>query len=508
MTIVAVLTSLILSQGAKRFKDNLMPVKSGSFYPFIGHLPLFLTMRNDLHKSMLTASKENNFKSFFVSMPQNIIFVPHDERDRKYILKDNWLNYQKNYDHMKGFNHAFTEILGQGIFNVDGIEWSTHRKIASNMFTGNNMSKIMSTVFLRHADELKEAFTEFAERKESFDVQIMFQAIIFDAFCEIALGVSPHSFQKSLAGEKDAFLVAFDNCQIAASVRMTDPPFLREIRKFFKLGVEADYQDNLDIVNSYAVEIIQDRLNKFEQEGNLEDSDDFTDMLGLYISHAKSKGLETKMLNTVYLRDMVVNIMIAGRDTTSYVLTNMISLLAENSLAEVEFVKQATKKLESGSQHFAKEGVKDFPFGDAVFYEALRMYPSVGNDPRFCQQEDTLPSGVVVPAGTMVIIANQSYGRNPAYSKDPDSFIPSRWLHNGVCEKPDEYRFPFFWAGNRICLGKDMARFESKLMASILLKDLKFTMVNPRKEEYVVGPVMFYKDGIHLFAEQRHLQNV
>jgi len=66
--------------------------------------------------------------------------------------------------------------------------------------------------------------------------------------------------------------------------------------------------------------------------------------------------------------------------------------------------------------------------------------------------------------------------------KNPDTFSPDRWLKPVEGQKgefarvrrPDEYVLPVFWGGARLCLGKDMARFEVILIASMLLKRLKF----------------------------------
>jgi len=487
---MSAISGIVYSNAAAKFPSSLLP-KDIKWYPVIGHLMIFDEFRSKAHDMWLKLARENDFKSFFLSFPGMSFFSAQDEADRRYILKDNWHNYQKNYNSKLGFKPVFAELLGDGIFNVDGDEWLVHRKIASKLFTGKNMSNIMSTSFQKHGEILRDALLS---TKQEFDIQSMLQALVFDAFCEIALGESPNSFEKSLRGEKDAFLVAFDTAQNVTTERFYNPPIIREFKKFFSLGVEKEYHASLQIIDNFVENIIQARLCKKE-------STEFTDMLGLYIAEAKAKGKEKEILNLGYLRDMVINILIAGRDTTAFTLTNMIALLAENPQVEEQFVKEATARV--GSPDFLSQRVNTFQLGDAVFYEALRMYPSVANDLRFCQEDDVLPSGIHIPKGTLVFINNQACGRNPLYSKSPDSFLPERWLHNGVCEKPDEYRFPFFWAGNRICLGKDMARLESKIISSILFESLKFSTSRPRIEESLVTPVMFYKHGVHLYAEPR-----
>ena len=53
---------------------------------------------------------------------------------------------------------------------------------------------------------------------------------------------------------------------------------------------------------------------------------------------------------------------------------------------------------------------------------------------------------------------------------------------NIVLGYPDPYDFPVFQAGYRECLGKDMALFEAKLVATMLLQRFSFTLQEGEKE--------------------------
>ena len=47
------------------------------------------------------------------------------------VLKTNFANYPKG----PMFSEAFKDLLGEGIFAVDGHKWKTQRKTASHEFT-------------------------------------------------------------------------------------------------------------------------------------------------------------------------------------------------------------------------------------------------------------------------------------------------------------------------------------------------------------------------------------
>lgn len=282
------------------------------------------------------------------------------------------------------------------------------------------------------------------------------------------------------------------------------PPLLRDFLILTQLGQEARMTESIKTLDNYIYEIIKERKKTMQEHP--EKFANVTDILGLYLEHAK-KYNRPELEEEVYLRDLILNFMIAGRDTTSYVLTNIFSLLAENPESDAKVYEEVKERMSKCGGSPAKQDVNDFVLGDAVFNEALRMYPSVGVDVRLAVKDDVLPSGIPVRAGTMATVSNYSIGRNPKYFDEPDTFKPERWLKtvDGVqaWERIDEYKYPFFWAGYRICLGKDMARFEAKLFMAVVLNSLKFTMAKSRKERFTAGPVMFYEDGIWLNAERR-----
>ena len=105
--------------------------------------------------------------------------------------------------------------------------------------------------------------------------------------------------------------------------------------------------------------------------------------MSLFIMHAHKTGQDF-ILSDAYLTDMIINFMIAGRDTTSCTLTNIFKMLATNPAAEARAVAEARAALPGrDSKPTYAACVKNMPYADACFNESLRMYPPVGNDGRF-----------------------------------------------------------------------------------------------------------------------------
>merc|ERR1712232_1514244 len=75
-------------------------------------------------------------------------------------------------------------------------------------------------------------------------------------------------------------------------------------------------------------------------------------------------------------------------------------------------------------------------------------------------------------------------GRDPLAYPDPESVRPERWIPF-VAPSPQE--FPVFQAGPRICLGMDMAIFEVKVVACILLQKYMFDIAPGEADKISYG---------------------
>lgn len=81
-------------------------------YPWIGHLYMYQTVKDHMHETILRISRDTNFKSYSISLPDNFrMLVLHDEEDRKYLLRTQFTNFNKNFDEKFGFDKVSIEIV-------------------------------------------------------------------------------------------------------------------------------------------------------------------------------------------------------------------------------------------------------------------------------------------------------------------------------------------------------------------------------------------------------------
>ena len=99
-------------------------------------------------------------------------------------------------------------------------------------------------------------------------------------------------------------------------------------------------------------------------------------------------------------------------------------------------------------------------------------------------------------------------GRNEEKYAQVGSFNPKRWMRKDrEIQTYDQYEFPVFQAGPRICLGKDLAIYEVKVLMVELLRKFRFELPPERapknREEFekdvaLIDGTPVYKPGITL----------
>ena len=224
--------------------------------------------------------------------------------------------------------------------------------------------------------------------------------------------------------------------------------------RLFGIGAEGELKKHSAVIEAYVSEIIaQKEKQQQQQQEQTSDDDDQgdDDLLSLFIKYAR-KNNNADMLRIRYLRDVVLNFMVAGRDTTACTLTNMYRMMSENPEQEARFLQMADSILPNNDSTPSYNIVKDVEFLHAFVNETLRLFPPVSTDVKYTRRDDRLPNGIFVPAGCIVAYATIAMGRVESRYKNAEMFVPDRWMGPNAVKLTD-YEWPVFNAGLRLCLG-------------------------------------------------------
>ena len=158
-----------------------------------------------------------------------------------------------------------------------------------------------------------------------------------------------------------------------------------------------------------------------------------------------------------------MTLFLAGHETTANALTWTWYLLSQNPDAEAKFHAEIDAAL-AGRLPTADD-LPRLPYVRRVFAESLRLYPPAWVVGRRVL-EDYHAGEYVLPAGSIVLLAQSVTHADPRFFPDPDRFDPDRWAPEAEAAPPNAY-FPF-GGGPRVCIGEQFAWMEGILLLATL----------------------------------------
>lgn len=375
--------------------------------------------------------------------------------------------------------------------------WKVQRKTASYEFNTKSLRNFVvhiSTVELQTG--LIPILRESAQKNRVVDLQDLLERFAFDNICKLAFNVDPGCLKGVGNYAGSGFMQAFESAATLSAGRfMYLFVFLYKLKKFFNTGSEMKLRDSIKIVHEFADNIIRSRLQE-----RVERKDE--DLLSRFIQDSSN--------SAEMLRDIVISFILAGRDTTSSLLTWFFWKLSsrpdvvDKILQELEQIR----KIDSDSDTYSFDELREMQYLHAALSEALRLYPPVPVDTKLCENDDVWPDGTVIKKGWFATYNAYAMGRMESiWGKDCLEYRPERWLdENGVCKQESAFKFPVFHAGPRICLGKDMAYIQMKSVAASVIKRFEFKVVNGKENaipEHVLSLTLRMKEGLYVSVKER-----
>lgn len=492
-------------------------------YPIIGSLPALLKNSNRMFDYLHEEIRKTPTHTIrFVRPGVGGVYDTANVENVEHILKTRFENYYKG-----GFlGDMLGDVLGKGIFNVDGDLWKLQRKLASHEFTSRSLREFGFECTERELEERLLPFLFNAcENCHSVDLQDVFLRFSFDNICQLGFGVDPKCLDLSLPSVP--FATAFDKAVQCTLMRFSMLPISLKVRRMFKLGTERELRESMAVVNEFADEVIQARRKEFQGEGDHSLRQDllsrfmrFTDAANhdaVVQSELEQKCMRDLNLTSsgpeskdVFLRDIVISFVLAGRDTSSTGLTWFFHALSQNPHVEAKIYDEIKQHVESQgretSRHlFSFEELKKLQYLHAAIHESLRLFPPVPMDTKEAVRDDVLPDGTVIRKGERITYNIYAMGRMQAiWGEDCEEFKPERWLKDGVFVPENPFKFAAFQAGPRICLGKELALMQMKLVASSLIYHFRFSATEKRTPPMVLlSLVLRMTDGFPVLVQSR-----
>eukprot|EP01018_Ginkgo_biloba_P016140 Gb_31694 [translate_table: standard] len=495
--------ALALAAGTLLFIIFLTKWNADNSYP-----PMVGTVLNDilnfkrLHDYY--TDEAQRYRTFRLAYPTFNCIYTADPANVEHILKSNFANYGKgpcNYDIMK-------DLLGDGIFSVDGDKWRQQRKLASLEFSAKVLRDFSSVEFRNSAIKLANVLLEVGRKKQTVEMQDLLMRSTMDAICKVGFGVDLNSLSSSNCGLEASFAKAFDSANAMVFWRYVDSFW--KLKRYFNVGSEAILRQNIRIVDDFVYKVIKSR----RQEISSQNSYVKPDILSRFIALSEK---EPENFSDKYLRDVILNIMIAGRDTTAITLSWFFYLLCKHPHVEEKILQEIRNIIVENECASLPESISAFAqsltqtildkmhYLHAALSEALRLYPAVPLDAKYTFSDDTLPDGFKIKKGDMVNYLPYAMGRMTyLWGSDAKEFRPERWLQNGIFQPQSPFKFTAFQGGARICLGKDFAYLQMKIVAAVFIRFFKFKAAEGKEVKYCPSLTLHMnEDGLNLHVNAR-----
>ena len=189
---------------------------------------------------------------------------------------------------------------------------------------------------------------------------------------------------------------------------------------------------------------------------------------GDLMSHIVFASDEQGGMSDRQMRDELMTLIFAGHETTAHTLTWAWYLLATHRDKLAKAQDEIDRTL--GGRPVGVGDLGDLPYLEMCLKESLRRLPAVWIY-ALEAREDLHLGGYFFPKGAILAISPLATGRNAKYFDNPSEYRPERWTRELERCLPKGAYVPFA-AGPRVCLGKQFAMMEMRIILGTLIQNV------------------------------------
>lgn len=336
-------------------------------------------------------------------------------------------------------------FLGEGLLGSDGEFWKRHHKMIRPGFHRRRIEAYGESM-VRLTDEMLHRWRQ-GERRD-----------ICDDMTDLTLAIVAKTlFDADVTGEARRVGKAMEVINKVLVDHINRPidvprwwPSKTNKRKVFAL----------DEFRGVVKNIIDERRRSGEDRG---------DLLSMLV-HARDDSGQGMTDQEVH--DEAVTLFFAGHETTAIALTHMWYLLAKHPTVQSRVREEIRTVV--GKRAMTISDLPNLPYLDMVVKESMRILPSVWCFMR--EPTEDFPIGdQIVPKGGYVLISPYILQHDHRFFDKPEEFRPERFSEENEKKIPKGAYVPFS-SGPRVCLGKNFAMMEAKLILGTLVQRCAMTI--------------------------------
>lgn len=358
------------------------------------------------------------------------------------------------------YSSEVTDPLDQ--FTADGHEWSRSRALLRPQFTRDQISDL--DLEERHVQNAMQALPVANNGwTATTDIQAIFFRLTIDSATEFLFGESVDTQLTSLRGQAvENFPYYFDKSQWYSAQRARFDSLHWLVNNKESRHSDQQVHAFVDHFVQRALEIVQEEKTKGDEEKSS--------------NYVFLNALAGTTQDPIELRSQLLNILLAGRDTTASLLSWTVLLLARHPAVLKKLRQTVVDEFGTYSQprNITFASLKSCQYLQQTLSEVLRLYPVVPLNRRTAVRDTTIPRGggpdglqpVYVRKGQSVMYSTHALQRRKdIWGEDADRFDPDRWTDRKV-----SWDYIPFNGGPRICIGQQFALTEAGYVMVRLLQ--------------------------------------
>jgi cytochrome P450 len=337
-------------------------------------------------------------------------------------------------------------LLGNGLLTSDGEAWRKQRRLAAPALQPKRIAAYAHTM-----TECAERFASSLRDDELRDIHADIMRVTLEIVGRTLLGFDTRRDAEVVSAALEDVITFFDKALFSP---------LGFVLSRVRLPMKVRFERALRALDGVVAHIVERAR-----------TDKKADYLLAQLMAAPPDEDGERMTDR-QLRDEAMTMLLAGHETTALTITYALYSLARQPACEARL----RAELDSlGGVSPVPSDLERMPYLDAVVRETLRLYPPAWVFGREVVTGFEL-GGYALPAGIELVASPYALHRDPRFFREPERFLPERWLDDGRAAPP-RYAYIPFGAGPRSCIGNHFAKLEAALVLASLLQQVRLQLV-------------------------------
>ncbi len=384
------------------------------------------------------------------------------------VIRDVLIHKQDHFSDRPPSVRADLIMGGHGVgFADDSVQWRYKKKHMMRAMKDSGGIKDLETVTLKFGMEMIQEVE--LNIGEAFNPYENFRLMIGSIMMALIYG---HSTQDDVQRIRK-----LDN-RISAAMRPSGPNELLDIcpsLRFLSTELRARYDEAYNIGKSF--EKLCGSFIKFRQANRkMHKSKTIIDHFLNLLENSSDQNIDRNIiLNEKNVLFMGVDLLVAGLESNSFFLTNLLGILVNHQEIQDQSYDEIIKAI--GKRAATIDDRQQIPFIEALILETLRYTTKTPLSLPHYSKCDSELGGFFIPKGTIIFPNLWSLLHNEKHWDNPFEFNPLRFLEDGKLLPLDHIRrqrlLPFS-AGRRQCPSEVFARKSLFILVTLLLQRFKF----------------------------------